>query len=406
MKEQNTNKEYKDKINELNRFINTSIREGKENTFKNIKSLSMYLWQNDIELTIDEVEKLVKNSTSLRDFLDNLIEIEEITDKLQNETIIAMLTSYSMYSGKDIKESYEYREAIDLPYNADISKLYINELSSCQVLTREEEYELCERIKKGDEEAKQKLIKHNLRLVVAVAKHYTGRNVDFLDLVQEGNMGLMKAIEKFDHTKGFKFSTYATWWIRLSITRSIANDGRNVRIPVHRFEKIMKVKSAANKYYKLNGVEPSTEELAEMLSMEKEDVMRCQELIFNAPVSLNQLTKNSAESKEDTELGDLLEDTKCTDDVYVQNSFNQELRKAVFENSPLTDREKLVIAYRFGFVDGKPYKLQEIGDIIGITRERVRQIEVKALTKLKRNSIIKEFDPNFEIEKSLLRFKK
>lgn len=406
MKEQNTNKEYKDKINELNRFINTSIREGKENTFKNIKSLSMYLWQNDIELIIDEVEKLVKNSTSLRAFLDNLIEIEGITDKLQNETIIAMLTSYSMYSGKDIKESYEYREAIDLPYNADISKLYINELSSCQVLTREEEYELCERIKKGDEEAKQKLIKHNLRLVVAVAKHYTGRNVDFLDLVQEGNMGLMKAIEKFDHTKGFKFSTYATWWIRQSITRSIANDGRNVRIPVHRFEKIKKVKSAANKYYKLNGVEPSTEELAEMLSMEKEDVMRCQELIFNAPVSLNQLTKNSAESKEDTELGDLLEDTKFTDDVFVQNSFNQELRQAVFENSPLTDREKLVIAYRFGFVDGKPYKLQEIGDIIGITRERVRQIEVKALTKLKRNSIIKEFDPNFEIEKSLLRLKK
>lgn len=406
MKKQNTNEEYKDKMNDLNKFINTGIREGKENTFKNVRALSKFLWQNDIELTIDEVEKLVKTSSNLRTFLDDLIEIEGITDKVQNDTIIAMLTSYSMYSGKEIKENYDYKEVVDLPYNADISKLYINELSSCQILTREEEYELCERIKKGDEEAKQTLIKHNLRLVVSVAKHYIGRNVDFLDLIQEGNMGLMKAIDKFDHTKGFKFSTYATWWIRQAITRSIANDGRNVRIPVHRFEKIMKVKAAAAKYYKLNGVDPSAEELAEMLSMSVDDVIRCQELIVNAPVSLNQLTKNAAESKEDTELGDMLEDPKFTEDTYVQNSFNQELRKAVFENSPLTDREKQIIAYRFGFVDGKPYKLQEIGDIIGVTRERVRQIEVKALTKLKRNHIVKEFDPNYDVENSLLRLRK
>lgn len=406
MKKQNTNEEYKDKMNELNKFINTGIREGKGNTFKNVRALSKFLWQNDIELTIDEVEKLVKTSSNLRTFLDSLIDIEGITDKVQNDTIIAMLTSYSMYSGKEMEECYDYKEAVDLPYNADISKLYINELSSCQILTREEECELCERIKKGDEEAKQTLIKHNLRLVVSVAKHYIGRNVDFLDLIQEGNMGLMKAIDKFDYTKGFKFSTYATWWIRQAITRSIANDGRNVRIPVHRFEKIMKVKSATAKYYKLNGADPSAEELAEILSMSIDDVIRCQELIVNAPVSLNQLTKNAAENKEDTELGDMIEDPKFTEDTYVQNSFNQELRKAVFENSPLTDREKQIIAYRFGFVDGKPYKLQEIGDIIGITRERVRQIEVKALTKLKRNHIIKEFNPNYDVENSLLRLRK
>ncbi|MBE6753658.1 MAG: RNA polymerase sigma factor RpoD [Ruminococcaceae bacterium] len=259
----------------------------------------------------------------------------------------------------------------------DPVKAYLREIGRVPLLTSEEEIELAIRIMDGDPVAKNRLSEANLRLVVSIAKRYLGRGMHFLDLIQEGNLGLIKAVEKFDYTKGFKFSTYATWWIRQAITRAIADQARTIRIPVHMVETINKVKRARSQLLHENAHEPSAEEIAEELNM---PVERVREILRVAqdPVSL----ETPIGEEEDSHLGDFIPDDDATaPDDAVSNIMLKKQMKEVLET--LTPRETRVIRLRFGLDDGKCRTLEEVGAEFGVTRERIRQIEAKAIRKLR-----------------------
>lgn len=388
----------------INDFVNTNFVAGKNNQLKNCRNLVKFIMDKKILLSVDDTNELVKNSKPLKEMLDEIINFDGILDIVGDETVGAMLTSYSMISGKEIKESKvinededksESEKELDYSYDTlaptDDVKAYLKELSS-ELLTPEQEVELGKRIMEGDEEAKKTLVEHNLRLVVAHAKRYQGRNISFLDLIQEGNLGLMKAAEKFDYTKGYKFSTYATWWIRQAITRSIADTSRTIRIPVHLHEQVQKVKRAIDKYEQQYGKTPNAKTISEILDMPVDKVEQCIQILISNPVSLATPLKGTGSEPEDTELGDMIEDPSTRNIDYTDVTFYREFRKAVFEGDVLTQREAQVIALRFGFVDGKEYTLEEVGKRFNVTRERIRQIESKALRKLKRNRIIKTYN--------------
>ena len=259
----------------------------------------------------------------------------------------------------------------------DSVRMYLKEIGRVPLLSADEEVNLALRIQQGDQEAKQDLAEANLRLVVSIAKRYVGRGMQFLDLIQEGNMGLMKAVEKFDHTKGFKFSTYATWWIRQAITRAIADQARTIRIPVHMVETINKLIRISRQLLQDKGREPLPEEIAEGMGITVERVREIQK-IAQEPVSL----ETPIGEEEDSHLGDFIEDQDAiAPDDAASYILLQEQIEDVF--TCLTDREQQVLILRFGLKDGKPRTLEEVGQHFNVTRERIRQIEGKALTKLR-----------------------
>ncbi|HOQ02662.1 MAG TPA: RNA polymerase sigma factor RpoD [Bacillota bacterium] len=259
----------------------------------------------------------------------------------------------------------------------DPVRMYLKEIGRVPLLTAEEEVELAKRMEMGDLEAKQRLIESNLRLVVSIAKKYVGRGMDFLDLIQEGNMGLIKAVEKFDYRKGFKLSTYATWWIRQAITRAIADQARTIRVPVHMVETINKMVRTSRELVQELGREPTAEEIAEKMGITPEKVREIQK-IAQEPVSL----ETPIGEEEDSHLGDFIEDIDAlAPDEAASYLLLQEQIDEVL--STLNEREQRVLRLRFGLDDGRPRTLEEVGREFGVTRERIRQIEAKALRKLR-----------------------
>mgnify|MGYP000735030783 FL=1 len=267
----------------------------------------------------------------------------------------------------------------------DPVKMYLKEIGRVDLLTHEQEIELAKRILEGDEQAKKELAAANLRLVVSIAKRYVGRGMLFLDLIQEGNMGLIKAVEKFDYTKGFKFSTYATWWIRQAITRAIADQARTIRIPVHMVETINKLTRIQRQLVQELGREPTAEEIAEKMDGMTPAKVREIQKISLEPVSL----ETPIGEEDDSHLGDFIEDEGAmSPDDYASNELlKDELNEVLLE---LTDREEKVLRLRFGLDDGRTRTLEEVGNIFGISRERVRQLEAKALNELRKPKNVKE----------------
>ncbi len=270
----------------------------------------------------------------------------------------------------------------------DPVKVYLKEIGRVPLLTPEEEIDLAMRIIDGDEYAKKRLSEANLRLVVSIAKRYVGRGMQFLDLIQEGNLGLIKAVEKFDYTKGFKFSTYATWWIRQAITRAIADQARTIRIPVHMVETINKVKKVSSQLLHKNGHEPVAEEIAQELDMPIDKVREIMR-VAQEPVSL----ETPIGEEEDSHLGDFIPDDEAPApaDAASHTLLKEQLGEVL---STLTMREEKVLRLRFGLEDGRPRTLEEVGKEFDVTRERIRQIEAKALRKLRhpsRSKKLKDF---------------
>ena len=269
----------------------------------------------------------------------------------------------------------------------DSVKMYLREIGKIPLLTAEEELDLAQKAAKGNKKAKDKMVEANMRLVVSIAKRYSGRGLDFLDLIQEGNTGLLRAVEKFDPEKGFKFSTYATWWIRQAITRAIADQARTIRIPVHMVETINKVLRASRKLSAELNREPTIEEIAKEMDMDIEKVdyvMRIKQDIASLDASVG---KDGDD--EDSVLGDFVEDE---DRISPEDSAaNQMLKEQLADIiSTLSDREQKIIKLRFGIGGGKPHTLEEVGAEFSVTRERIRQIEAKALSKLRKNKDTKK----------------
>ena len=270
----------------------------------------------------------------------------------------------------------------------DPVRMYLKEIGTVPLLTTEEELTLAKRKAEGDEYAKERLIEANLRLVVSIAKRYTGRGMSFLDLVQEGNLGLIKGVEKFDYTKGYKLSTYATWWIRQSVTRALADQARTIRVPVHMVETINKMSKMQRKLTLELGYEPSVAELADALEMSEDKVMEIMQ-IAREPASL----ETPIGEEDDSNLGDFVTDSNAvTPEGNVENVMLREHIDALLGD--LKDRERQVIVMRFGLEDGHPRTLEEVGKSFNVTRERIRQIEAKALRKLRnpvRSKRIRDF---------------
>lgn len=259
----------------------------------------------------------------------------------------------------------------------DSVKMYLKDIGRFPLLTAEEELYYAKLMTEGDPQAKEKLINANLRLVVSIAKRYVGRGMAFLDLIQEGNLGLMKAVDKFDYTKGFKFSTYATWWIRQAITRSIADQARTIRIPVHMVETINKLIKVSRSLLQTLGREPTSEEIAEAMGIPEARVIEIQK-IAQDPVSL----ETPIGEEDDSHLGDFIEDTSATApiDAAEANMLKEQVNEIL---GTLAPREAMVLILRYGLRDGRPRTLEEVGKVFNVTRERIRQIEAKALRRLK-----------------------
>ena len=292
---------------------------------------------------------------------------------------------------KDAEDEDIDLDAVDLLEGIgteDPVRMYLKEIGTVPLLTADEELELAQRKADGDEAAKERLIEANLRLVVSIAKRYTGRGMSFLDLVQEGNLGLIKGVEKFDYTKGFKFSTYATWWIRQAITRAIADQARTIRIPVHMVETINKVKKANSQLLHQNGREATPDEIAEYLEMPVDKVREILR-VAQEPVSL----ETPIGEEEDSHLGDFIpdDDALAPADAASMSLLKEQLADVL---KTLTPREAKVLSLRFGLDDGNPKTLEEVGKVFNVTRERIRQIEAKALRKLRhpsRSKKLKDF---------------
>ncbi|CZQ84840.1 rna polymerase sigma-70 [Trichococcus palustris] len=288
---------------------------------------------------------------------------------------------------KKVVEKETEDDSMSVPAGVKINdpvRMYLKEIGRVPLLSADEEVDLALRIKDGDQEAKQQLAEANLRLVVSIAKRYVGRGMQFLDLIQEGNMGLMKAVEKFDHTKGFKFSTYATWWIRQAITRAIADQARTIRIPVHMVETINKLVRIQRQLLQDLGREPTPEEIGAEMDLPTEKVREILK-IAQEPVSL----ETPIGEEDDSHLGDFIEDQEVMSPAeHTAMTLLKEQLEEVLDT--LTDREENVLRLRFGLDDGNVRTLEQVGKVFGVTRERIRQIEAKALRKLRHPSRSKQ----------------
>ena len=370
------------------------------------------------EVFLDKLKKLVAlgkskqnalDATEINDFFagDNLgpEQMDEIYNYLEHSNIDvvpviddAMLADDSMLLD-DLDDDYrEDKDGEDIDLDAidllegigteDPVRMYLKEIGTVPLLSADEELRLAKRKAEGDESAKERLIEANLRLVVSIAKRYTGRGMSFLDLVQEGNLGLIKGVEKFDYTKGYKLSTYATWWIRQSVTRALADQARTIRVPVHMVETINKMSKMQRKLTLELGYEPSVTELAEALEMSEDKVMEIMQ-IAREPASL----ETPIGEEDDSNLGDFVADSNAvTPEGNVESVMLREHIDALLGD--LKERERQVIVLRFGLEDGHPRILEEVGKEFNVTRERIRQIEAKALRKLRnpvRSKRIRDF---------------
>ena len=370
------------------------------------------------EVFLDKLKKLVAlgkskqnalDATEINDFFagDNLgpEQMDEIYNYLEHNNIDvvpviddAMLADDSMLLD-DLDDDYrEDKDGEDIDLDAidllegigteDPVRMYLKEIGTVPLLSADEELRLAKRKAEGDESAKERLIEANLRLVVSIAKRYTGRGMSFLDLVQEGNLGLIKGVEKFDYTKGYKLSTYATWWIRQSVTRALADQARTIRVPVHMVETINKMSKMQRKLTLELGYEPSVTELAEALEMSEDKVMEIMQ-IAREPASL----ETPIGEEDDSNLGDFVADSNAvTPEGNVESVMLREHIDALLGD--LKERERQVIVLRCGLDDGRPRTLEEVGKEFNVTRERIRQIEAKALRKLRnpvRSKRIRDF---------------
>ena len=332
-------------------------------------------------------EEMVEMSVSLITDVEDPTD-EELASVAEDED--DLLEPADENFSNDEEETVEL-DAVDLLEGVgteDPVRMYLKEIGTVALLTAEEELELAKKKSEGDPVAKEKLIEANLRLVVSIAKRYTGRGMSFLDLVQEGNLGLIKGIEKFDYTKGYKLSTYATWWIRQSVTRALADHARTIRVPVHMVETINRMSKMQRKLTLELGYEPSTKELADHLDMTEEKVLEIMQ-IAREPASL----ETPIGEEDDSNLGDFVADNNTvTPEANIESVMLREHIDVLLQD--LKDREREVIILRFGLRDGHPRTLEEVGKIFCVTRERIRQIEAKALRKLRnpvRSKKIKDF---------------
>jgi RNA polymerase sigma factor, sigma-70 family len=356
---------------------------------ESVKEQLIELGKKRSSLTYKEIMEKLSPFDQEPEQIDEFFEqLEELGIEVTNDS-----DDHPMAAGEDDHEhdDFNFDDDLSLPPGIKINdpvRMYLKEIGRVPLLTAEEEIELAKRIEQGDEDAKRRLAEANLRLVVSIAKRYVGRGMLFLDLIQEGNMGLIKAVEKFDHGKGFKFSTYATWWIRQAITRAIADQARTIRIPVHMVETINKLIRVSRQLLQELGREPTPEEIAAEMDLSVDKVREIMK-IAQEPVSL----ETPIGEEDDSHLGDFIEDQEA---LAPADAAAYELLKEQLEDvlDTLTEREENVLRLRFGLDDGRTRTLEEVGKVFGVTRERIRQIEAKALRKLRhpsRSKRLKDF---------------
>lgn len=366
----------------IEEHVNAMITQGKTNG--NVLSLTEvgdYLSKLNISKEeIDEIyDRVEKNGISLVDSREP--NSEELVDEEGDDDGVVLTKTGEI----DVEATVPKTLPTDDPV-----RMYLKEIGKVSLLTADEERELAIRMEQGDEEAKKKLCESNLRLVVSIAKRYLNRGLSFLDLIQEGNLGLIKAVDKFDYTKGYKFSTYATWWIRQAITRSIADQARTIRIPVHMVETINKLIRISRQLLQEYGREPTSEEIAKEMGITVKKVREIKK-ISQDPVSL----ETPIGEEEDSHLGDFIpdDDVPAPVDAAAYSMLKEQLMEVL---DTLSDREKKVLMLRFGLEDGRPRTLEEVGKEFNVTRERIRQIEAKALRKLRHPSRSKKLKDYLE----------
>ena len=338
--------------------------------------------------TLDDVDATQDQTERFYDILEQAgieIDVSDVLDligtaDMDNPMLSEMQAIEDEGLPADLDEPEALPEDVENAKLDDPVRMYLKEIGRIKLLTPEEEQEIAKKMAEGDEDARKRMSEANLRLVVSIAKRYVGRGMQLLDLIQEGNLGLMKAVEKFDYTKGYKFSTYATWWIRQSITRAIADQARTIRIPVHMVETINRVLRTSHSMVQKLGREPTTKEIADELHIEEskvEEVLK----IAQEPVSL----ETPIGEEEDSHLGDFIQDDEASQpsEEASYTLLREQLEEVL---STLTPREEQVLRMRFGLTDGKPHTLEEVGKEFDVTRERIRQIESKALRKLRHPS--------------------
>ena len=388
-----------DKIETLDQVKKRLEKEGKKNG--SLFQADIFDATSHLDLSDEDIEGLLnyfksKKIEIISDEVDeNLDDLEFDESKLNAPDMDDDLIDDDVFDPDNVEEvpdidyyDYDLLSTENIKVN-DPVKMYLKEIGRVRLLTSDEETELAIRIKEGDTDAKNELTQANLRLVVSIAKHYVGRGMLFLDLIQEGNLGLIKAVEKFDYTKGFKFSTYATWWIRQAITRAIADQARTIRIPVHMVETINKITRYQRQLIQELGREPTAQEISDRMDpasrLSPERIREIQKIALD-PVSL----ETPIGEEDDSHLGDFIEDKDTqSPSEYTTKSLLKDELYAVMKD--LTDREERVLRLRYGLDDGRPRTLEEVGKEFGVTRERIRQIEAKANRKLRHPTRAKRF---------------
>ena len=380
---------------------------------KNLSKLLKYLKVNELELNkldVDSYIDMISKSKPLSDMVETILNFKDHKSYLKNDVFYSLAVAYSELNGVElveveednldeyIAENEELDVYLEKTKDLDMFKIYLKEIAQYKVLTPEEEKDLFIRFENSTGELKEeigkKIANHNLKLVVSIAKHFTGFGLDFDDLVQEGGIGLMKAIEKFNVEKGYKFSTYATWWIKQACRRALSDHSRTIRIPVHLDEMVQRVRRAERALILNLNREPKEEEIADYLGIttEKLDEIRR----YSMDMSSLDSPIRSNDGAEESVLGDFIVDPVYNDNYVLYNIMREKLLDDI-ENSSLKEKEKKIIYERFGIFTGEPKTLEEVGVLFGVTRERIRQIEAKALRRLRK--ILKDYNPSdFRIE--------